>query len=108
MLALTDSQLSTVMAIAEPLRGDRVRRREFITLLGGAPAVGYLHYLAPQQNAHIDATFRAGSTEMGYVEGQNVAIEYRWGEGRAERLPSLAAGRRCQAVEEFVKRNLPE
>jgi putative ABC transport system substrate-binding protein len=82
-----------------------VRRREFITLLGGAaaawplaaraqqpamPLLGYLHYLTPRQNIHIDAAFRAGLKEMGYVEGQNVAIEYRWGEGRAERLQSLA------------------
>jgi putative ABC transport system substrate-binding protein len=82
-----------------------VRRREFITLLGGAaaawplaaraqqpamPLLGYLHYLTPQQNIHVDAAFRAGLKEMGYVEGQNVAIQYRWGEGRAERLQSLA------------------
>jgi putative ABC transport system substrate-binding protein len=54
------------------------------------PLLGYLHYLSQQQNMHVDAAFRAGLREMGYVEGQNVAIEYRWGEGRAERLPNLA------------------
>jgi len=82
-----------------------IRRREFITLLGGAvatwplaaraqqtamPVVSYLHYLTPQQNTHVDAAFRAGLSEVGYVAGQNIAIQYRWGEGRAERLPSLA------------------
>jgi putative tryptophan/tyrosine transport system substrate-binding protein len=82
-----------------------VRRREFIAVLGGAavaspamafaqesmPLIGFLNIeSAPAQRAQVSA-FRQGLKEAGYIEGQNVAVGYLWAEGRADRLPALAA-----------------
>jgi putative ABC transport system substrate-binding protein len=83
-----------------------VRRREFITLLGGAavagpfaaraqqppmPVVGFLHVAFPGPYAQQLVAFRQGLKQSGYVEGQNVAIEYRWAQNEYERLPELVA-----------------
>jgi putative ABC transport system substrate-binding protein len=84
-----------------------VNRRELITLLGGAaaassplivraqqaatPVIGFISSLASRDQASIMTAFRHGLGDAGFTEGRNVTIEYRWAEGRYERLPELAA-----------------
>src|SRR5262245_65789601 len=82
-----------------------MRRREFITLLGGAaawpvaarsqqpglPVVGVVNGRSPEDAARNAAAFRKGLSEAGYVDGQNVTLEYHWMEGQYERLPSVMA-----------------
>jgi putative ABC transport system substrate-binding protein len=82
-----------------------VQRREFIALIGGAavalplpvraqtsamPVIGYLHFAKPEYTPNV-AEFLQGLGDQGFVEGKNVAFEYRWAEGQYDRLPAMAA-----------------
>jgi putative ABC transport system substrate-binding protein len=83
-----------------------MRRRQFITLLGGAaatwplaaraqqpmmPIVGLVSPRSPEDSSHLGAAFRKALNEAGYIEGQNVMVEYHWLEGQFNRLPALMA-----------------
>ena len=85
-----------------------MRRRDFIAALGGAaatslwplaaraqqpamPVVGFLHASAAEGYAHVVAGFREGLKASGFIEGQNIAIAFRWANDRPDRLPALAA-----------------
>jgi putative ABC transport system substrate-binding protein len=83
----------------------QIRRRDFISLLGGAaaawppkahaqqstmPLVGFLSHNLPDASAHLVAAFREGLSETGYVDGRNAVIEFRWASNQIDRLPELA------------------
>jgi putative tryptophan/tyrosine transport system substrate-binding protein len=94
-----------------------IARRKFIAAIGGTAAtwpfaarsqqpkmqvIGFLHSASAAEYAHLVTAFRSGLKEVGYVEGQNVAIEYRWAEGEYERLTSLAADLITRKVDVIV------
>jgi putative tryptophan/tyrosine transport system substrate-binding protein len=93
-----------------------MNRREFIATAGGAaaiwplvaraqpakPVVGFLNVASPDGYAHHVAAFRDGLKESGFIEGQNVAIEFRWAEGHYDRLPNMAADLVRRAVSVIV------
>jgi putative tryptophan/tyrosine transport system substrate-binding protein len=92
-----------------------VKRRAFIALLGGAaaawplaaraqqslPLIGFLHAGSPGERVHLITALREGLRARGYLEGENVIIDYRWAEDQFDRLPALAAelvGRRASVI----------
>src|SRR5262249_22891941 len=102
-------------------RGDRVRRREFILFWGGVaaawpiavqaqqrvPTIGYISSRSIQADAPLVAAARRGLREIGYVEGQNVAIEFRWGEGDYARQEALTADLVRRQVDVIVATSAP-
>src|SRR5262245_23222303 len=97
--------LRPVLSRGDRMKSGGVKRRELITLLGGAaawplaaraqqpavPIVGFLRVTSAMASRHLVAAFQQGLKQTGFIEGQNVGIEYRWGEGEEDRLPELAA-----------------
>src|SRR5262249_37430566 len=91
---------------AVPSRGKTMRRRGFIKAVGGVtaawplaaraqqpvmPVIGFLHLTSLETNRENLAAFRLGLGDTGYIENKNVAIEYRWAQGRNDRLTTLVA-----------------
>jgi len=104
------------------MRFDRLKRREFITLLGGTVAwplaaraqqvgkthrIGFLGSATPAGSAKTVESLRVGLRELGYVEGTNIGIEFRWAEGNYDRLPRLVAELIATNVEVLITHGTP-
>ena len=102
---------------------NQLKRREFITLLGGAtaawpltaraqqsgmPVIGFLHIASLESRRNQVASFYQGLQDSGYIEGQNVAIQYRWAENQNDRLPGLATDLVRHQVDVIAALSTPE
>jgi len=95
---------------------DRLRRREFITLLGGVaawplavdaqqpatPVIGFLSSRSPAESASGETAFREGLKKLGYIDGKNAHVIFRWAEGKFDQLPALASELALQQVTVIV------
>jgi ABC transporter substrate binding protein len=99
----------------------QIQRRELIAALGGAvawplaaraqqpamPVIGFMNFGTPKEDEYLRAAFQQGVSETGYIEGQNVTIEYHWAEGHPDRLPGLAADLVCRRVSVIAATSTP-